>query len=1273
MEDHIAVALYDSKISKPEDYQFSSLLRSDFTMCVVNKLPNINLLFKCNAALLKDPFGNVLWPKDWMTQVLPPNEVDRWYYIIHERVQPKPQDDLQDQLYAGGALLILAFVPSECESIDIKTWLLYGITQEYQPLLRLKARMATLRQMLERLHKKPNTLLEIDQIESHQQQIETQSKNSENVTNARLKELTDEISNLERRCRRITRLLMTEPVTMVEVSRMAGSLSNNFNDEVETRTWAATFKSPRGRDLASLALNKTDWRYVCLLQTRPTPRAFFEDDQLSNQTINSEDLLKEVNMRTVLLRRLRHGEGELIVLSNTAEQNDGHPNPVDKTFHYSSIGGMYSGAFRLGQKQGRGQEYSNVGIYNGDYEGNTRCGDGKLIYGKGTVCQGTFDRPQRCYEHNDKLRGRVLKRSLLNGDDFRDGTENGKEMHVKFPDGATYDGEMQDGMITGHGRYVSSTGVIDEGLFDKGVLHGPVCKRTFSDGSFEEGPFREGQLHGRGRQRGRHGEFYEGFFENGARHGRGITWFRGGSSKHVGFWHDDAMEGRGDLYYCHHDNNSINNERMNNSSERVEKWDFWYEGEFMQNETRSRHRLEDLRGLNKHQSSIDHIKYHVPFTTNGKSRERMPFLTTELPHQLEKWRRRKKLNGKRRMERERAYLQQCEINNLSMYYALLDDFCEEWTNRKRNDYEDTLLSGDELRRVQEKREALRAVKEQREKSRAETYCLSPRKKSLAKFEEYLRPVTLIEHLEWERAKGLTMSNIYITEPNTEGKVLLHTSFGDLDVELWPHQAPKACRNFVQLCLEGYYDQTIFHRVIAGFMVQGGDPTGTGKSGESIYGGAFIDEFHSRLKFNHRGLLAMANENKVNTNHSQFFFTLDACEFLNRKNTIFGKVTGNTIFNLLSVGDIETDAQDRPINPPKLLSVEVLWNPFEDIVPRAKVQNVILTEEDALQKKKRERKATRDLKLLSFGDEEKDLEDESHGGVKQAVRKKVKTMMSSHDLLDDRKLKLEVDAEVLQRINKTSEKATAETKNEQALANLKAAVTAAANKTSQSTESSNEQNCGDDKQLASTKTEKSSKCKMTDREEYARLREELRKSKKAVSLLMGDKAKKLEKDRAFQNMLTPLQQQRQKYLQRKKTSSRTAREQETLSKLKKFQTTLIDVNTTANTSKDVTNEAKEESYHGQVLECDDDDDNSNEDKSWMTAKLKFTKHIDDQFRAGHEPSTDDYMTIDTRTETAHGGSRKQKDRQHDRSHNRPQDERYNGYRDHNRRTHHRHRR
>ncbi|KAJ1327275.1 hypothetical protein BSLG_010617 [Batrachochytrium salamandrivorans] len=146
-----------------------------------------------------------------------------------------------------------------------------------------------------------------------------------------------------------------------------------------------------------------------------------------------------------------------------------------------------------------------------------------------------------------------------------------------------------------------------------------------------------------------------------------------------------------------------------------------------------------------------------------------------------------------------------------------------------------------------------------------------------------------------------MSYAYSTEPPTKGKVILHTTVGELEIELWPKEAPKACRNFLQLCLEGFYDNTIFHRVVPDFIAQGGDPTGTGLGGESIYGGPFQDEYHTRLRFTHRGLLAMANTGP-NSNRSQFFFTLGKTEELNRQNTIFGKIVGDTIYNLLKIGN-----------------------------------------------------------------------------------------------------------------------------------------------------------------------------------------------------------------------------------------------------------------------------------------------------------------------------------------------------------------------------------
>ncbi|GAP85513.1 putative peptidyl-prolyl isomerase CWC27 [Rosellinia necatrix] len=241
-----------------------------------------------------------------------------------------------------------------------------------------------------------------------------------------------------------------------------------------------------------------------------------------------------------------------------------------------------------------------------------------------------------------------------------------------------------------------------------------------------------------------------------------------------------------------------------------------------------------------------------------------------------------------------------------------------------------------------------------------------------------------------------MSSIYNLEPQPTASLILHTTLGDLSVELFAKQTPLTCRNFLQLCLDGYYDNTIFHRLIPGFIVQGGDPTGTGNGGECIYdGGAysgdldpwpmdqrrgknsgltgvnFKDEFHSRLKFNRRGLLGMANESKPDTNGSQFFFTLDNAEELNNKNTVFGRIAGDTIYNLARIGEAEiAEGSERPLYPIKITGTEILVNPFDDMKKR--IRTARPTESAGLiEKKKKKPKA--DKKLLSFGEEEGDID------------------------------------------------------------------------------------------------------------------------------------------------------------------------------------------------------------------------------------------------------------------------------------------------------------
>lgn len=218
-----------------------------------------------------------------------------------------------------------------------------------------------------------------------------------------------------------------------------------------------------------------------------------------------------------------------------------------------------------------------------------------------------------------------------------------------------------------------------------------------------------------------------------------------------------------------------------------------------------------------------------------------------------------------------------------------------------------------------------------------------------------------------------MSSLYNLEPQPTAKVLLHTTAGSLTLELFAKQTPLASRNFLQHALDGYYNNTIFHRLVPGFIIQGGDPTGTGSGGISAIedGQGFPDEIHSRLKFNRRGLLGMANEGK-DSNGSQFFLTLGVTAELQGKHTMFGRIEGDTIYNLMKMGEaelVEGEGSERPLYPTKITGAEILVNPFEDMV--ARVKEAPRVKEDSGKKEIKKRKKPAGKNVLSFGDEEED--------------------------------------------------------------------------------------------------------------------------------------------------------------------------------------------------------------------------------------------------------------------------------------------------------------
>ncbi|KAK4153099.1 peptidyl-prolyl cis-trans isomerase-like 1 [Chaetomidium leptoderma] len=140
-------------------------------------------------------------------------------------------------------------------------------------------------------------------------------------------------------------------------------------------------------------------------------------------------------------------------------------------------------------------------------------------------------------------------------------------------------------------------------------------------------------------------------------------------------------------------------------------------------------------------------------------------------------------------------------------------------------------------------------------------------------------------------------------------IALETSMGTIVVELYTGHAPKTCQNFSALAARGYYDETVFHRIITDFMIQGGDPTGTGRGGSSIFGEKFEDEIRDDLKHTGAGILSMANAGP-NTNGSQFFITLAPTPWLDGKHTIFGRVKKG-IRVVQRMGLVPTDGEDRP--------------------------------------------------------------------------------------------------------------------------------------------------------------------------------------------------------------------------------------------------------------------------------------------------------------------------------------------------------------------------
>lgn len=219
---------------------------------------------------------------------------------------------------------------------------------------------------------------------------------------------------------------------------------------------------------------------------------------------------------------------------------------------------------------------------------------------------------------------------------------------------------------------------------------------------------------------------------------------------------------------------------------------------------------------------------------------------------------------------------------------------------------------------------------------------------------------------------------------TLGYARLSTSHGDLLIELHPEFAPKAVWNFTRLAQRGSYRSVPFHRSVRNFMIQGGDPTGTGRGGTSIWGKNFEDELQGPLTHDARGVVSMANKGK-NTNSSQFFITYKAAPHLDRKHTVFGKVVEGADTTLARMEAVKVDEGSRPVDEIVIKDVVVYVDPFEEFL-KNKGEKERQEEE---RKEVQRRGGTEDDRTTWTGKRIRTAGDEGAGGGKGEVGKYLK--------------------------------------------------------------------------------------------------------------------------------------------------------------------------------------------------------------------------------------------------------------------------------------------
>jgi peptidyl-prolyl cis-trans isomerase SDCCAG10 len=524
-----------------------------------------------------------------------------------------------------------------------------------------------------------------------------------------------------------------------------------------------------------------------------------------------------------------------------------------------------------------------------------------------------------------------------------------------------------------------------------------------------------------------------------------------------------------------------------------------------------------------------------------------------------------------------------------------------------------------------------------------------------------------------------MSSVYATEPATSGRVIFETTHGPIEIQLWCRECPETTRIFLQLCLDGFYDNMIFHRILPNCFIQTGalrqppvvEEEESIRNNEDYRSKIQADqalerrqyEVHSRIKFNHRGQVAMAltvqgDEGQLEEIQPQFFITLQDTPFLDGKHVLFGTVSGPTVFNAIRIGKVDVDEETNLPKgdleyAPRIKSVKIVDNPLHsNLTSQPKVP--WRAEIKPKEKKKKKRKGKRDINVLSFGDEME--QDDGNEGLP--------AMKSSHDVLQSRKLSKAVDDNVKEAVENASVDVD-RTEKQASRKDYSRRISPTEEEDPRAKESEEQPNV----QEASEKlhSEEVRKLEYLVKRSEASLQNDLAKTSETAQLQPAPKSEGGKRDSA----MSMVEARRAKYVKGRK--NKKEREDETLAKLSTFQSKVRGGAGKAKESKrrdDQENSLASRmaeraqaasragavqndggpAYHGQVLESDGDEEGSN----WIQTEFMCRRHMDHQSReglGGDGRDMNDYEVVDDRghrNSQSGGHSRKRhKDKRHER--------------------------